>query len=158
MRFREGDEIEVVLNGHIYLAKLVSFKPIKVSIISEIFENRELSAHITLLYCLPKGDKLDLVIQKATEIGVSKIIGVISKRVVVRIDQKDKEKKLIRYNKIIKEASEQSKRNVMPIFEDIIDYKDIKNCFFNLSITSNPLNMSKCYLKLTLLNSETSPL
>lgn len=126
MRFRDGDEIEVVLNGHIYLAKLIGFKPIKVSIISEIFENRELSAHITLLYCLPKGDKLDLVIQKATEIGVSKIIGVISKRVVVRIDQKDKEKKLIRYNKIIKEASEQSKRNVMPIFEDIIDYKDIK--------------------------------
>ena len=126
MRFREGDEIEVVLNGHIYLAKLIGFKPIKVSIISEIFKNRELSAHITLLYCLPKGDKLDLVIQKATEIGVSKIIGVISKRVVVRIDQKDKEKKLIRYNKIIKEASEQSKRNVMPIFEDIIDYKDIK--------------------------------
>lgn len=126
MRFKEGDQIEIVLNGHIYLTKLTSIKPVKVNIIHEVFENRELNAPITLLYCLPKGDKLDLVIQKATEIGVSKIVGVISKRVVVRIDQKDKEKKLIRYNKIIKEASEQSKRTVLPVFEDIIDYKDIK--------------------------------
>ena len=126
MRFRVGDQIELVLNNHVYLATLEGFHPLKVIVNNEIIENRELSSKITLLYCLPKGDKLDLVIQKATEIGVSKIVGVESSRTVVHIEKKDKEKKLQRYNKIIKEASEQSKRSVLPIFEDIIDYKDIK--------------------------------
>ena len=131
MRFREGDEIEVVLNGHIYLAKLISFKPIKVSIISEIFENRELSAHITLLYCLPKGDKLDLVIQKATEIGVKNIILVQSSRCVCKFKKEDFNKKLQRFNKIASEASEQSHRLIIPTIKDIIDFKDIKNYSFD---------------------------
>ncbi len=125
MRMHEGEEIEIVLNGHIYLASLINLKPLEVKVAREIKENRELNNEITLLYCLPKGDKLNLVIQKATELGVKNIVGVISSRTIVRLDPKEKERKIERFNKIIKEASEQSKRAVLPTFLDIIDYQDI---------------------------------
>jgi len=125
MRMHEGEEVEIVLNGHIYLASLTSLKPLEVKVKAEIKEDRELNNDITLLYCLPKGDKLNLVIQKATELGVKNIVGVISSRTIIRLDSKEKERKLERFNKIIKEACEQSKRAVMPAFLDIIDYQDI---------------------------------
>lgn len=125
MRFKENDLLEIVLLEKVYLAKINSINPLEVSIVKELEENRELNNDITLLYCLPKGDKLDLVIQKATELGVKRIVGVISSRTIVKIDEKDKKRKLERFNKIIKEAAEQSKRTCMPKFIDIIDYKKI---------------------------------
>lgn len=125
MRLKENDQVEVVLDGAVYLAQIKAIDPFEVEVIEKVDENRELSNDITLLYCLPKGDKLDLVIQKATEIGVRSIIGVISSRTIVHIDAKDKNKKIDRYNRIIKEASEQSKRSIMPVFKDIISYKEI---------------------------------
>lgn len=126
MRFRDNDQIELVIENKLYLANIDSINPLRIFLVKEINENRELSSDITLLYCLPKGDKLDLVIQKAAELGVKRIVGVNSSRTVVKIEEKDKSKKLERYKRIIKEASEQSKRLVMPEFCDIIDYQDIK--------------------------------
>ncbi|MCH5180472.1 MAG: 16S rRNA (uracil(1498)-N(3))-methyltransferase [Erysipelotrichales bacterium] len=126
MRFKENDLIEVVILEKVYLATIKKVNPLEVDIIKELEENRELDNDITLLYCLPKGDKLDLVIQKATELGVRRIVGVISSRTIVKVDEKDKKKKLERFNKIIKEAGEQSKRSKLPEFVDIIDYKSIK--------------------------------
>lgn len=125
MRLKKDDNIEVVLDSKIYLASIVALEPFKVKIIETIEENRELANDITLLYCLPKGDKLDLVIQKATELGVRKIVGVISMRTIVHIEEKDKNKKIMRYNRIIKEASEQSKRSKIPTFEAIINFNEI---------------------------------
>lgn len=125
MRFKVGDLIEIVLIGKVYLTKIDFINPLKVTIVKELSENRELDNEITLLYCLPKGDKLDLVIQKATELGVKNIVGVISSRTIVKIDEKDKKRKIERFNKIIKEAAEQSKRAFLPSFLDVIDYKDI---------------------------------
>ena len=126
MRLKVHDQIEVVLNGKVYLSSIISLSPLKVEIIKELNENRELSNEITLLYCLPKGDKLDLVVQKATELGVKKIVGVISSRTIIKVDDDKKEKKIARLNKIIKEACEQSKRTYQPEFIDIINYKDIE--------------------------------
>ncbi|MCH5171680.1 MAG: 16S rRNA (uracil(1498)-N(3))-methyltransferase [Erysipelotrichales bacterium] len=125
MRFKSGDLIEIVLSSKVYLTKIENVNPLKVEIIEELEEKRELENDITLLYCLPKGDKLDLVIQKATELGVKNIVGVISSRTIVKIDEKDKKRKIERFNKIIKEAAEQSKRVNLPEFIDIIDFKDI---------------------------------
>lgn len=125
MRLKANDLIEIVLLDKVYLAKIETTNPLKVVILKELEEKRELENDITLLYCLPKGDKLDLVIQKATELGVKNIVGVISSRTIVKVDEKDKKRKLERFNKIIKEAAEQSKRTVLPAFVDIIDYKDI---------------------------------
>ena len=83
MRMKENDNIEVVCNQKCYLCKIININPFQIDVIDELKEDRELDIDVTLLYCLPKGEKLDLVIQKATELGVNHIIGVESSRTIV---------------------------------------------------------------------------
>lgn len=123
MRFRINDQIEIVVNENLYIAKITNLQPLEIEIIEQLMINTELPVDITLLYCLPKGDKLDLVVQKCTELGVSEIIGVRSKFTIVKIEPSEVEKKLNRFNKIIKEAAEQSRRNRLMKFSRIIDFK-----------------------------------
>ena len=114
MRGRIGDFFEVVFNEKIYTMEITSLNPFEYQIRDINSFNNELTNKITLIYALSKGDKNEFVIQKATELGVSKIVLVSSRRSVVKMSQDDFDKKKIRYQKIIKEASEQSKRNVLP--------------------------------------------
>ena len=123
MRMKENDNIEVVCNQKCYLCKIININPFQIDVIDELKEDRELDIDVTLLYCLPKGEKLDLVIQKATELGVNHIIGVESSRTIVHYENNKIESKLQRFNKIMKEASEQSHRLVVPTFEDILPYE-----------------------------------
>ena len=135
MRMKIGDEIEIVNNLKLYLAKIVSFNPaLDVQIIEEIDRLTELNTYIRLLYCIPKGEKLDLVIQKACELGASEIVLVNSSRCVAKIDKNNKDKKIERFSKIIKEASEQSKRLKFMKLSDVIDYKDITKYDADLSL------------------------
>lgn len=122
MRARVGDEFEIVIDGQLFIAEVEMIKPLNIKIIKPVTEQRELACEVVLLYCLPKGDKLDYVVQKATELGVSEIVGVISSRTIVRLEKKEISKKLERYQKIIKEAAEQSKRLILPQFNEIIDF------------------------------------
>lgn len=80
---------------------------------------------ITLFQALLKSDKMEYVIQKAVELGVSKIIPFNSKNVVVKLEEKDQTKKVDRYNKISKEASKQCGRSDIVEVEKIIDFNDI---------------------------------
>lgn len=125
MRNRVGDHLEVVNDGKVYECEITSINPLKVNILWEIPQNSELKNDLVLFMCLAKGDKLDLIIQKATELGASKIVLVKSKRCVVNYDSKDINKKLDRFNKIAKEASEQSHRLVIPSVLGIYDIKNI---------------------------------
>ena len=131
MRMRPNDKITVVYNYEAYLASVVSTNPLRVEVIENLHEDHELKNHITLLYCIPKGEKLDLVIQKATELGVSEIILVQSERCIAKITKENKEKKLLRFNKIALEASEQSKRTKVPEISKVIDYKEISKYKFD---------------------------
>ena len=133
MRMRVNDQITVVYNGEAFLVALESTNPLKVKIIKNLHEDHELKNHITLLYCIPKGEKLDLVIQKATELGVSEIILAQSERCIAKITKENKEKKLLRFNKIALEASEQSKRTIVPTIDKVIDFKDISKFEFDHS-------------------------
>lgn len=125
MRMKIGDSIEIVKNEKIYLANIISFSPFKIKIISESEQNNELKGFIRLFYAIPKGDKIDLVIQKAVELGVKEIVLINSTRSIAKINENNKEKKLLRFNKIIKEAAEQSKRNSLPILKDVISFEEI---------------------------------
>lgn len=78
--------------------------------------------NVTLYQCLPKGDKMELIIQKAVEIGVHKIIPVISSRVISRPDEKSMKKKLDRWQKISLEAAKQSGRGIIPKIEPMIKF------------------------------------
>ena len=84
--------------------------------------NRELPTRITLFQALPKGDKMETIIQKAVELGVYSIVPFSSKRTVVKLDDKKKQKKLQRWNAIAEAAAKQSKRNIIPKVEDILTF------------------------------------
>ena len=131
MRMEKDDEIEVVFNSECFICRIVDIAPFKMEKVRKLENSPELNVDITLLYCLPKGDKLDLVIQKATEIGVKNIILVQSSRCVCKFKKEDFDKKLARFKKIATEASEQSHRLVIPEIKDIIDYKDINKYHFD---------------------------
>ena len=125
MRMKKGDEIEVVSNSKVFLCRIDSISPLQASVVHEIENDVELKEDVTLLFALTKGDKIDLVLQKATELGVKKVALIESERTVVKYDHKDVTKKLARFNKIMKEASEQSHRLVVPELLGIFDIKNL---------------------------------
>ena len=131
MRMNVGEYIEIVHKGVCYISKIASLNPFEVTKVEVLKDSSELNVDITLLYCLPKGDKLEFVIQKATEIGVKRIILVQSSRCVSKFKKEDFDRKLERFKKIAIEASEQSHRLIVPIVEEIIDYKDINKYHFD---------------------------
>ena len=82
--------------------------------------------HIILYQGIAKGDKMDLIIQKGTEIGIKEIYPVITNRTVVKIkDRKKEEKKIIRWNTIAEEAAKQSKRDLIPAVHNIISFQEM---------------------------------
>ncbi len=113
MRNKVGDEIEVVFNNKLFLCKINSIKPLDIVVIEELSSDNN-TKDITLFYTLAKGEKISFVIQKATELGAKNIILFASIRCVVKLDNDDFNKKLPRYIKIAKEASEQSLRLDIP--------------------------------------------
>ena len=125
MRMKKGDEIEVVDNQKLYLCRIDSFNPLSISVIHEIANDVELKEEVTLLFALTKGDKTDLVLQKATELGVKKIALIESERTIVKYEGKDIDKKLARFKKIMKEASEQSHRLMIPELLGIYQLKKL---------------------------------
>lgn len=127
MRMRPGDQFEMNLDGDIKLAEFVSSSPFSYKIIKEFNENHEIEGYIRLLYCLPKGEKTDLVIQKAVELGANEVVLINSERSIAKITKENKDKKILRFNKIIKEASEQSKRTNLMKLNDVISFKEISN-------------------------------
>lgn len=127
MRMRPGDQFEINFDGDIKLAEFVSSSPFSYKIIKEFNENHEIEGYIRLLYCLPKGEKTDLVIQKAVELGANEVVLINSERSIAKITKENKDKKILRFNKIIKEASEQSKRTNLMKLNDVISFKEISN-------------------------------
>ena len=108
MRAKLGEEIIAISNKELYLGEVISLNPLVIKnkgIYKE--ESRELDKEVTLFFALAKGDKIDFVIQKATELGVSKIVLIKTERSIVKISQDDFNRKLVRYQMIAKEASEQ---------------------------------------------------
>lgn len=83
----------------------------------------EPSVFITLYQCMPKGDKMDFIVQKATELGVGRIVPVLSKRCVSRPDEKSFVKKILRWQKIAEEAAKQCGRGKVPEVGAARDFK-----------------------------------
>ena len=128
MRMKDNDVVYVVYNEIIHEAH-VKFNKGKLSIEAgrETAINNELNCNITLIYGLPKGDKFEFVVQKATELGVTTIVPYAASRSVSVISKEKEGKKLERWNKSAKEASEQSKRNKLVRVEKVCDEDTILN-------------------------------
>ena len=144
MRMKVADEIEVVDNQKVYLCRIDKVNPLEVSVIHEIANDVEIKEDITLLFALTKGDKTDLVLQKATELGVKKVALITSERTVVSYDNKDIDKKIARFSKIMKEASEQSHRVVVPELLGIFNLKNLpKEVFSDINYVAYEKDASK---------------
>ncbi|MDY0345125.1 MAG: RsmE family RNA methyltransferase [Bacilli bacterium] len=127
MRCSIGTEIEVVADGRVYLSRVEKVKPLFIKIINTQNENNELPNDIVLIMAPLKGDKTNLVLQKATELGVSEIILLLTSRTIVRFKQKDVLSKLTRFNTILKEAAEQSQRIHIPLISYTDKISKLKN-------------------------------
>jgi len=125
MRMKKNDEIEVVDHQKLYLCRIDNTDPLVISMIHEIASDVEIKEDVTLLFALTKGDKIDLVLQKATELGVKKVALIQSERTVVKYEEKDLAKKSERFQKIMKEASEQSHRLIVPEFLGVFNLKNL---------------------------------
>lgn len=128
MRMEIDDEIICVHQESIvYLCKIVAISKNEViaQTIKELESESELPIHVTIASGLPKGDKLEYVIQKGTELGAYSFIPLKMERSIVKWDDKKGEKKLIRWQKIAKEAAEQSHRHKIPQIEKPITIKDL---------------------------------
>jgi len=79
--------------------------------------DRESPLSVTLVQCIPRGDRMDLIVQKATELGVVRIVPVLSQRSVVRLDKKQAESKANHWRAVAVSACEQCGRNRLPIVE-----------------------------------------
>lgn len=87
-------------------------------------EGRELNNRIYLFQCLPKNDKMELIIQKAVELGVYEIIPVAARRSVVKLDDKKEAAKLKRWQAISESAAKQSKRSIIPAIRRVMSFEE----------------------------------
>ena len=125
MRMNINDKIEVVYNNKLHICEITSLEPFNIKVIEEIDENKKTRIELTVAVALVKEQKMDLILQKLTELGVSRIIPVSMERSIVKLDKERFSKKKVRWESICKEASEQSKRTSIPIIEDIKSIKDL---------------------------------
>ena len=125
MRYTVGDEIEVVYDNTIYICSITTLVPLSLKIMAEKKQNTEMPINLTIAVSLVNEQKMDLILQKLTELGVSTIIPIKTERSIVKITDNKIEKKLTRWQMICKEASEQSKRNKIPKIEKIMTLKEL---------------------------------
>ncbi len=125
LRMVEGDTFLVSENGVSNLCEIEKFENdfVVAKIIEENYNDTNLPIKIHLFQGLPKGDKMELIIQKTVELGVESIIPVEMNRCVVKIDDKKKKSKQQRWQAISESAAKQSKRNTIPEIEEIVTYK-----------------------------------
>lgn len=128
MRNINGDKIICLdIKGQVYHCVIEDIDTGLIKLDYRLEENNELDVEVTLVYALPKGDKFELVLQKATELGVKRIIPIQTKRCVVKMDEQKFAKKITRYQKILKEAAEQSRRNYIPEITNVIKLEQLDN-------------------------------
>lgn len=82
----------------------------------------EPNTKVVLYQALPKGDKMDFIVQKAVELGISEIVPVISARCISRPDEKSLKKKIQRWNKIALQAAQQSRRGIIPKVKNAVSF------------------------------------
>ena len=146
MRMKNHDKIEVVYQECVYLCEIFNVPDNHVFIKEKLENTNDTLKEITLILPLLKEQKFDYILQKATELGVSRIIPTIMERSIVKFDGEKEEKKIARWTKICKEASEQSMRVRIPIITEIKTWEyceQLKGVKFVCSTREKQNNLKK---------------
>lgn len=146
LRMKPGEFLEVSDgSGKRYLCELESMEPEKIGLkIADIWEDDvELASKIYLFQGLPKSDKMELIIQKAVELGVYEIIPVTTKRAVVKLDEKKADKKVQRWNAIAEGAAKQSGRSIIPEVHPVMTFAEALEYACQVDVKMIPYEKAK---------------
>ena len=148
LRMKPGEKIRVSnQKGQDYFCSIIELGNdfVQADILDSEAANTELSSKIYLFQALPKGDRMETVIQKAVELGVHEIIPVAMKYCVVKLDAKKAENKRKRWQAIAESAAKQSKRSLIPVVHEVMSFKEAlsyaKECKVNLVPYENERGM-----------------
>lgn len=126
LRMRAGEKITAVdeAGGRKWICEIeeVSEDGVRCGILSEEEADTELSAKIFLFQGLPKGDKMELILQKAVELGCFEIIPVACRRCVVKLEEKKQRSRVQRWQSISEAAAKQSGRRIIPQVRDVMRF------------------------------------
>lgn len=146
LRMKTGEQVQISDgNNQKYLCRIDQMEKEQVLLMIEerIRETAELPSKIYLFQGLPKSDKMDLIAQKAVELGVYEIIPVQNKRSVVKLDAKKAEKKTERWNAVSVSAAKQSGRSIVPIVKAPMDFKKALDYAEMLDVILLPYELSE---------------
>lgn len=143
MRMKTNDKIEVVYDNKIYICNIDAIEPLFLTIEDINNEENKLKLDVVIALGLVKEQKMDLILQKLTELGVNEIIPVNMERSIVKLDDKRLDKKMIRWETICKEASEQSKRTNIPIIHNVINLKDLSKIEGDIKLVASTSEKDK---------------
>ncbi len=128
LRMKVGEELAISngVDGREYRCAIASFE--EDSVICELRfikeDGVELPSQVYLFQGLPKADKMELIIQKAVELGVHAVVPVATKRCVVKLDDKKAKSKIARWQGIAEAAAKQSKRRIVPEVTEVMSFKE----------------------------------
>lgn len=126
LRLRPGDDFEAAdEGGRVYTCRIssVTEREVLSEVLFSELSGAELGNSVTLYMGLPKFDKMELVIQKAVELGASRIVPVRTRRTVVKLDEKKADAKAGRWQLIAEAAAKQSKRAAVPEVAKVTDFR-----------------------------------
>ena len=125
LRMKPGEPLTVCCGGIDYNCEIseITSDTVYLSLKEKVVCAAEPNIEVTLFQAVPKMDKLEYIIQKSVELGVSRIVPMLTRRCVSRPDERDFAKKLTRLNKIAAEAAKQSGRGIIPQVTPIVSYK-----------------------------------
>lgn len=127
LRMKAGEELLISDGqGNDYLCRLTGFTDTEVisEILDEEYAGTELDAKLYLFQALPKNDKMEMIIQKAVELGVYAVVPVKTSRCVVKLDDKKAASKIKRWTGISESAAKQSRRSIIPKVENPLTFKE----------------------------------
>lgn len=138
LRCQKDEHIEICNSetSKNYLCEInkIEKEEIECNILENLRSNVETDIKVTIFQGLPKADKMEYIIQKSVELGVYDITPVEMKRCIVKLNEKDKEKKIQRWQKIAEVAAKQCKRDIIPKINNITNVKLICNIMQNYDI------------------------
>ena len=146
LRMKQGEELWISDGGKKeYRCTIEEFSPDEVllHIIYAQEPDYELQSRIYLFQGLPKADKMELIIQKAVELGVYEVIPVETKRCVVKLDGKKAAKKVGRWKQIAESAAKQSKRMLIPNVHEVLTFKEALKYAESMDVRLIPYELAK---------------